>query len=96
MGPSWAGLPWRAVRIPAVPPSRQRTYQRLAVCDAQLAGDLGPGLALGEQVGGLQPAAFQPLQVSRVSEHPTLGSDSCSTHAAEHNPIAFTNYREPL
>jgi hypothetical protein len=24
-------LPWRAVRIPAVPPSRQRAYQRLAV-----------------------------------------------------------------
>jgi hypothetical protein len=43
---------------------------------AQLAGDLGAGLALGEQVGGLQPAAFQPFQVSRVSEHPTLGSDS--------------------
>src|ERR671911_2750687 len=30
-GPSWAGLPWRAVRSPAVPPSRQRLYQRLAV-----------------------------------------------------------------
>jgi hypothetical protein len=34
---------------------------------AQLTGDLGPGLALGEQVGGLQPAAFQPLQISRSS-----------------------------
>jgi hypothetical protein len=30
-GPSWAGLPWRAVRIPAAPP-RQRPYHRLAVC----------------------------------------------------------------
>jgi hypothetical protein len=30
--PSWAGLPWRAVRIPAAPPLRQRAYQRLAVC----------------------------------------------------------------
>jgi hypothetical protein len=28
---------------------------------------------LGEQVGGLQPAAFQPLQISRVSQHPALG-----------------------
>jgi hypothetical protein len=33
---------------------------------AQLAGDLGTGLALGEQLGGLHAAAFQPLQVSRV------------------------------
>src|SRR5512133_1540116 len=31
-GPSWTGLPWRAVRIPAAPPPRQRAYQRLAVC----------------------------------------------------------------
>jgi hypothetical protein len=46
-------LPWRAVRIPAAPPLRQRCHQRLAVCDAQLASDLGTGLALGEQVGGL-------------------------------------------
>jgi hypothetical protein len=53
VGPSWAGLPWRAVRIPAAPPLRQRCHQRLAVCDAQLASDLGTGLALGEQVGGL-------------------------------------------
>jgi hypothetical protein len=40
---------------------------------AQLTGDLGAGLALGEQVSGLQPAAFQPLQISGVSEHPALG-----------------------
>jgi len=40
---------------------------------AQLTGDLGPGLALGEQVGGLQPAAFQPLQIARVPQHPALG-----------------------
>jgi hypothetical protein len=44
--------------------------------DAQLAGDLGAGLALGEQVSGLQPAAFQPLQISRVSQHPAFGGDS--------------------
>jgi hypothetical protein len=31
-----------------------------------------------------------------VSEHPALGGDSCSAHAREHNPIAITNYREPL
>jgi hypothetical protein len=31
-----------------------------------------------------------------VSEHPALGGDSCSAHAAEHNPTAITNYREPL
>jgi hypothetical protein len=49
---------------------------------AQLAGDLSAGLALGEQVAGLQAAAFQPLQISRVSEHPALGGDSCSAHAA--------------
>jgi hypothetical protein len=41
--------------------------------DAQLAGDLGTGLALGEQLGGLQAAAFQPLQVSRVPQHPAIG-----------------------
>jgi hypothetical protein len=40
---------------------------------AQLAGDLGTGLALGEQLGGLHAAAFQPLQVSRVPEHPAIG-----------------------
>jgi hypothetical protein len=31
-GPSWAGLPRRAVRIPAVPPRSHRAYQRLAAC----------------------------------------------------------------
>ena len=40
---------------------------------AQLVGDLGVGLALGEQVGGLQAAAFQPFQVSGVPEHPAIG-----------------------
>jgi hypothetical protein len=40
---------------------------------AQLTGDLGFGPALGEQVGGLQPAAFQPFQVSRVPQHPAIG-----------------------
>jgi hypothetical protein len=43
---------------------------------AQLVGDLCLGLALGEQVGGLHPAAFQPLEVSRVPQHPALGGDS--------------------
>ena len=41
--------------------------------DAQLTGDLGFGPALGEQVGGLQAAAFQPFQVSRVPQHPAIG-----------------------
>jgi hypothetical protein len=40
---------------------------------AQLAGDLGFGPALGEQVGALHAAAFQPFQVSRVPQHPAIG-----------------------
>ena len=40
---------------------------------AQLAGDLDTGLALGEHLAGLRAAAFQPLQVSRVPEHPAIG-----------------------
>jgi hypothetical protein len=39
-------------------------------------GDLSLGLALGEQVSSLHPAAFQPLQISRVPEDPALWCDS--------------------
>ena len=63
--------PRRTAVAPTLPPAAGGLRR-----DAQLASDLGPGLALGEQVGGLQPAAFQPLQISRVSEHPAFGGDS--------------------
>jgi hypothetical protein len=39
----------------------------------QLVGDLGAGFALGEQLGGLQAAALQPFQISRVPQHPAIG-----------------------
>jgi hypothetical protein len=63
--------PRRTAVAPPLPPAARGLRRH-----AQLTGDLSAGLALGEQVGGLQPAAFQPLQISRVSEHPALGGDS--------------------
>jgi hypothetical protein len=43
---------------------------------AQLTGDLGPGLALGKQVGSLQTPSLQPFKISRVSQHPAIGRDT--------------------
>jgi hypothetical protein len=59
-------------RRPAPQPARMPAAGGLRR-HAQLGGDLGRGLALGEQVGGLQAAAFQPFQISWVFEHPAIG-----------------------
>jgi hypothetical protein len=62
--------PDHAAITPAPPPAA-RGLRR----DAQVTGDFAFGLSLLEQVGGLQPAAFQPLQISRVSQRLAIGGD---------------------
>jgi hypothetical protein len=65
----WLGLPYRSF----VEPGRNRPAVQHPPDLGQLAGDLGRSLALGEQVGGLQAAAFQPFHISRVPQHPAIG-----------------------